>query len=645
MIMEAEIILNIRENQTSLPVKNEASTVSFEGINLSTDIYDDGFSFCLESVHELPCALEVHFHFNDYDRKKIFVPAVWYNGNTEGEGCYPSSKRSEYWSFIETRMPIPGLIGMKEDDGWTFVWMEADKHPLVLASSGWDKDKIIFRFPGHETPYSYTGKTELVPAGNAPLLQLKPYTNLERRFRIFRSRDNELFHAYKKLITEYFNKEVSLKNGWDKYAASKLLRLLNLVLKTKDGNAALMMGQGNGKQQDVYKFTAGSFLVKSLEAASSFLRSDESMLSSAYMRPGAERVSKLFNVGKDVILEDIAFRIGKYFLSSETSEGFYQDSINLETGERGGYLGVSEHPEYRFLMNARCTGEAMTSYISLYKQTRYRPFLELPIRVSQFYIRNQLNDGSFGRWWDKEGRAIDRKGTNGAYIGVALVHLLPFISNETAKKEARTSISRALEYYTALSLSDDFHGDTLDADSTDKEAGVSILSFLLECIGHGYKGKDTIQAAENAASFILTWIWECDSFIPENSPLGKLSFHTEGMTSVSVAHHHLDFYGMLIALLYLRLWKITGNVLWKNQALKLMNACLSLIASEENSYLGRDETFKGWQPEQINHTAWDYFSDMENINGTFGIDIAWVNVLGYSSYLTIKEEFSEIFNL
>ena len=91
-----------------------------------------------------------------------------------------------------------------------------------------------------------------------------------------------------------------------------------------------------------------------------------------------------------------------------------------------------------------------------------------------------------------------------------------------------------------------------------------------------------------------------------------------------------------------KLFVCDGDRLWEAQARKMMDACLSLIGCEENGYLGRDASFAGWQPEQINHTSWDYFSDEGNMNGTFGIDIAWVNVLGYSSFLSIAEDFPDI---
>ena len=304
--------------------------------------------------------------------------------------------------------------------------------------------------------------------------------------------------------------------------------------------------------------------------------------------------STLKRIGASSI-EEIAKKIGEFFLKCETNKGFYQDSVDLISGERGGYLGISEHPEFRYLMNARCTGEAMKAFIDLYDETVYKPFLELPKRIASFYIKHQLDTGSFGRWWDKDGNAIDSKGTNGAYIAVMLLRLIPYLDN---KEEAVSALKKAIKYYTELALSDEFHGDTLDADSTDKEAGVAILSLLLTAAEKGYRDERVMQGANEAASFILTWIWQKQSYLPPSSPLGKMGFSTKGMSSVSAAHHHLDFYGMLIAYLYLRLWRLTGEVFWKAQAVMLMNTCLSLIGTEENGYLGRDRSAEGWQPER-----------------------------------------------
>ena len=644
-MMRAEIILETESGRYQESMTGSCSAYK-DGIALDVTSLHDGLILSIRTDRDSSLALSLCFPSKNLSAESIFIPSVWYGGNMEGEGCFPSARRASSWTFIETRMPMPGIIGERKEDGWTFFWMDECKAADALASAGWNGDGIIFRLPYHEAPFSYRGKTRLQEAGNPPLLHLDPGTAISRRIHIFESGEEDPYDGYRKLIRERFNYCQTLKGGnWEGYAESKLKRLLGLVIRTSDDNAALIMGEGNGDHQSVYRFTAGSFLVKSLEAASALLRTDSATLSSSSLEAARDRAAGALGISADEWPKEIAARIGRYFLSSETGDGFYQDSISLDTGERGGYLGIGEHPEFRYLMNARCAGEAMASYIDLYERTGYIPFMELPRRVMHFFISHQLSDGSFGRWWDRNGEAVDRNGTNGAYVAVALSRLLPHLSDESERQKAEKSLMKAIGYYSALSLSGSFHGDTLDADSVDKEAGVSLLSLMLESLESGYGSEDTLKAAIKAASFILTWIWEMDSYISPDSPLGRLGFRSQGMTSVSAAHHHLDFYGMLIAHLYLRLWKLTGDDLWKNQAMLMMNACLRLIASNDNGYLGRAPSFDGWQPEQINHTTWDYFSSEDNMNGTYGIDIAWVNVLGYSSYLSIKEDFPGLLNI
>ena len=615
-------------NGTELDITGFPAVI--DGLILEKKEHEDGFTLSLQASRDLSFSLNISFHDAI---QRIFVPAVWYDGNPDGTGLFPALKRSPYWTFEETRMPLPGIIGAETGEGWRFIYLDECSDGKALFSSGWDAAGISFSMPPRETPWSYRGKKKLIKTDKPEPVMLKKGEKIERRFFI-REERGKIFEAYRGLIGS-ISQEERLREGWDEYKVLKMERLLNMVIPMEDGTAALIMGEGNGAVEDVYKFTAGSFLVKSIEAAAAFMRTPEPVFSR--VQPALH--DALERTGASSI-EDIAGRIGAFFLKCGSDEGFYQDSVDLIRGERGGYLGISDHPEFKYLMNARCTGEAMKAFIDLYDETGYRPFIELPERAASFYIKHQLSTGSFGRWWDRDGQAIDSKGTNGAYIAAMLLRLIPYLDN---KDEAVSALRKAIEYYTELALADEFHGDTLDADSTDKEAGVAILSLLLSAAENGYGNERVMQGAEEAASFILTWIWQVPSYLPPDSPLGKMGFSTRGMSSVSAAHHHLDFYGMLIAHLYLRLWRLTGEEIWKTQAVMLMNACQGLIGTEENGYLGRDRKAEGWQPEQINHTSWDYFSDESRMNGYAGIDIAWVNVLGYSSLLSIEEDFPEIF--
>jgi hypothetical protein len=114
------------------------------------------------------------------------------------------------------------------------------------------------------------------------------------------------------------------------------------------------------------------------------------------------------------------------------------------------------------------------------------------------------------------------------------------------------------------------------------------------------------------------------------------------MTSVSVAHHHLDFYGMSIGYDFLRLWEASGTDIYRKNALLMINACRQLAGEGlrgSPAAAGAD----GWQPEQINHTNWDYFNRVDHSKGFYDICIAWVTVLGLGAWLKIEKRFPEVF--
>lgn len=287
----------------------------------------------------------------------------------------------------------------------------------------------------------------------------------------------------------------------------------------------------------------------------------------------------------------------------------------------------------------------MLSYIRLYEHTLSRgnpvtDFLELPKRVAAFYLKNQLTgeeDGSFGRWWSLGGVPVDTLGTNGAYIVSFLCALEPYWEDAASLHHG---VEKAGNYYLNLAERGDFFGDTLDADSCDKESGVALLTMFLDLFERDGDRK-WLKGAGLAADFILPWIWQYDCRFFDSTPLGSRSFGTSGMTSVSVAHHHLDFYGMIIAYEFLRFREYTGRQLFWKQAVLMMDSCRQLLADEDD-LLGRSPEDLGWQPEQINHTRWDYFSRPEFCSGYFDIDIAWVTVLGLGAYHKILRRYPEI---
>ncbi len=588
-----------------------------------------------------------NFSYDDAQQPNtVLVPAVWYNDNEQGIGMYPTRARSEFWSFLEHRMPIPGCIQLSNGERIFTVSTDPATDSACYASSSWDTHGIRIAIPGTEWPCSYHGKQALDDTTDqeVPTIAISGPLQLHRTFYVQCTSCPDRLAAYRTYVEQL--RQILPAQGeplisWDAYRTSKIVHLISMVRRADNGDGYLQMGRGNGVTQPVYEFTAASFLVKSLEGACILASTPVQEVPAASL----QYLSELLGLPNDCdLLLEVAVRIANFFLKAESEPGVFRDCHDLHKHIFGGYLGIGEHQEFQYLVNSRCNGEAMKGYVQLCSILKehdrpYHSYLDLAQRVAMFYCDNQLSTGSFGRWWSPSGMPVNTQGTNGAYIGSFLIALYRFLpENDPMRGTLLSAIMRCYAYYGELANEGEFHGDTLDADSCDKEAGVALLSLFLDLYDL-LPDQRYLASARRAADFILLWIWQTDQVFPAGTQLAKHGFHTMGMTAVSVAHHHLDFYGMTIAYDFLRLYAATGERIYEQQAHLMANACRQLIA-DANDALGRDASFIGWQPEQINHTNWDYFDEATRFCGSFDIDIAWVNVLGLGAYMKIKERFA-----
>ena len=601
-------------------------------------ILDRSWSLAVPGIWSLSAVFRIES--SDYE---LFVPSVLYRKNDKGIGKYPRGGTDAGWSFMEDRTPLPSCVQLYNEHRSLIFCSEPSgsyKHMSSVSASRREKElTVVFRFPGKEYPSSYTGKTRLDPSpesdspegislGNTEV----PFSFSRRFFIASRHIEGEgPFNSYRRFLEFLEDKwdhtqDLERLAEWNEYYELKLSHLLSLIEKDDfTGNSFIKMGSDNGELQDIYDFTAGSFLVKSIEGAWVLAKSADSL-------------------NPDEPLPDTAESIGRFFLQGEQSPGIHQDCYDIKRDIWGGYLGISENDEYRYLINARCNGETMRSYLLLYRELltlgrEVGEFLELPLRVASFYLSCQLSgekEGSFGRWWSLEGEPVNTLGTNGAYIVSFLIEIEPFFKD---KDLISTGINRAAEYYAGLVRDGDYYGDTLDADGYDKESGVVLLGMFLDL----YERDNNIrwlESAERAAEYVLTWVWQYNENFTEETPLSRHNFQTLGMTSVSVAHHHQDFYGISIAYDFFRLWEHTGEEIFRINGLRMMNACRQLI-SRKGFPLGNGLDLPGWQPEQINHTSWDYFNRKDRSRGHFDICVAWVQVLGLGAFIRIRERFPE----
>jgi hypothetical protein len=569
--------------------------------------------------------------------RQWLVPSVMYEKNAMGSGRYPRGDIDEGWSFREDRIPVPSCSILHNGSDWQAVFTEPARDDGETSSVKTylrdAKPAFEIRVPYTEEPFTYTEKGIVIGGSSKAtegLFKIKktPF-EYSRTFYIAYGRCSHFSEIFMRLADIALN-EFAVSGGrpaeadWSEVASLKFNHLRYLLID--DGPVTVIkMGRGNGLFQSFHEYAAGSFLVRGMEGATIFALAGKQVGNRNYM--------------------DIADRIGRFFLAGSLPNGLHRDCYSLKDRRWGGYMGVGTPPELQAGANTRCNGEVMVNYLKLYRllkeEGRERPeFLDLALKNAEFYLEHQLKgeeEGSFGRWWDVSGVPINTLGTNGAYI----INLLVELEKITGKRDdIDMALERAGRHYASLVDKGAFYADTLDADCVDKEAGVALLRAFLDLYERS-KDEFYLKYARFCAGYILSWMFTYNVPFDPRSPLGRRDFKTLGMTAVSVAHHHLDFYGFSIAFDFLRLWEATQEGLWEKCARLMINACGQLV-SNPRDLLGKGRDFIGWQPEQLNQTNWDYMHRVLGTKGRFHTCVAWTVVLTLGAMLDIRERFPQI---
>ena len=569
------------------------------------------------------------------------VPSVMYHENRHGKGKFPTGGLKQGWSFREDRMPVPSCSILFAGKESASVWCNPAENDQFLSSvkTYINEKKPCFEIaiPYTEEPYTYTDKgiaskglkkreEKFIKIGKNEL----PY-HLQKTYYIgffAFEHPSEIHRKISESCEENFSNSnyKTEKITPQKIASLKLHHLLFMYIENGQ-LAGIKLGKGNGILQSFFNYTTGSFLGKSLEGAYILAKA------------GVE-------LNKENYLEK-AEKIAGFYLNGSLPGGLHQDTFNLKSRKWAGYLAMA--PDKRIIkgVNTRCNGEVMLHYLKLYTLLKeagkvHEEYIELVDRNIEFYLMHQLRgdlEGSYGRWWNKDGSVLDAAGTNGTYIISLLAERIKAAGYQAGFKE---SLDKAVVYYKGLVDSYSFYADTLDADCIDKEAGVALLRAFLDLYEIN-KDNSLLAYAEKCASFIMSWVYMYNENFDASSALGKEAFKTKGMTSVSVGHHHLDFYGLYIAYDFLRLWQFSGDGFWQKQASHLAAACMQLVSSPEN-LLNRNGKYIGWQPEQINHTNWTYHHPLLGTKGKYHTCVAWEVVLTLGAMLDIRERFPNFMN-
>lgn len=561
---------------------------------------------------------------SDLDPVRWIVPSVMYDGNKIGSGSFPRGGPEVGWSFREDRCSLPSATIVADNRNSLALATEAAKEEKYLSSNttraGLDGIRLSIEIPFIERPYSYRRKFYWLGKGSAAryewLVCDGPF-NYERRFYLRVGPGGSYFYEpFVREMLDGIKTESGKRADWATVLRNKAEHVLTnhyIDWRTITGFLTYV----DGHHLPLINSLQAGFLGKNIEIALSLYRIG--------LITGDERARRA------------AIKTADFFLGGRIDNGLLFTDYQLA---RGRWVGLNI-PYRKDEVNTRTMGEAAISYLRLHKLAETKgeanPQWRETAQALAAFFRDRLPDnGNPGKWWTIEGRLSDTSSTNGAYLVPVLLRL----ADEDSDQSLLDTAVRIGDYYLENVVENEIYaGDTLDADCIDKEAGHAILRAMLELYRATGESR-FLSGARRAAAYVATWIFGYDVPYEPRSRLGNYNFHTTGGTSVSVAHHHLDPYGIAIAVDYLDLGKLTGDDFWKRLARHMIDYSRQLNSTEEDTF-GYARDYLGHQPEQVVHTDWAYYLPAVTPRGSFFSNILWVPALTMGAILDLRARHPE----
>jgi len=562
--------------------------------------------------------------FFEHDTGRFFddwiVPAVLYRENRDGTGHFPRGGIDSGWEFREDRMGIPGAFFAVSETDVAGVFVEPAVGPRHITSGGIRKSDgghVLFAaLPAVESPKRYIAKGFL---GLAYGRKKPRYVHsdgtltYERKFYLYRGDRLDYYRVFRAAAIAFGPKAIAItEEALTEQIELRRRHLSDYLYYEKGDIFGIRRGRNNGflLQRTIYDVVGGGFLEKGIQGA--------------YL---------LHRLGE----EEKAKKIADFLLEGRLENGLAWVCYHLRQKKWGGaFLAFPRYLTEKVPL--RPLGEMGVHYLKLYRLTENKEYLDYVAAAARILMDNQKDDGNFGRVVNLDGSIFDDRGTNGAYIAWMLLDLFE-VTGEGSYKE---SALRSVEYYIKKVVEEgEYLADALDSDCIDKEGGVIVLKLLLrtyEVTGD----RRYIEAAVSVADYVLHWVWSYDAAFDPKTPLGREKVSTFAMTSVSVAHHHLDFYGAEIGVDLLKLDIYLGEDRYRFIALPMISCCFQLL----NGFQGRKNLqlsdIEGWQPEQLNQTDWDMLHPLvRGGRGTYKVLIAWNQVLVLGALVELRDLLKE----
>ncbi len=216
-----------------------------------------------------------------------------------------------------------------------------------------------------------------------------------------------------------------------------------------------------------------------------------------------------------------------------------------------------------------------------------------------------------------DGSLAIEKGCAGAILAAGIAYAYKVFKQE---KYLRFAIKYFDAYYDEYLKNSLCAGGALDTYCVDKESAGPILRTALLLYEYT-NDKNYLQKAENIAHYLMTWTFYFNVPFDKNTDCGKLDIKTVGGTAVSVAHHHIDCWGIFYVPDMIKLYNLTCNAAYLTQAEMLWNFTLQ-YSSDGNLVLHGMKRPYGTQNEAVIQCNWHGVDESKGLLNDWLV--AWV---------------------
>lgn len=576
----------------------------------------------LRLIFEINCSLQPTFYL---------IPGMVVNGNKQGEGNYPKPKISEKHSFREDRCAVPSCGIMESSRDCIGLFTEPSPNEEFMSSiSIFQKDSnshFEISIPWEEQPVRYVAKFRKID-GLTNFFSLNGKFNYQRKFfiayRVVKG-ESRGYYDILRYSWKILARASTIPSDWSDWMRRKVQLAANPFYVNRHGTAGFITTLTDPLIPLVGSISGG-FAGKNVEIAYCLYR--------------------MYLLNKEPKLKEIALKTVNFLTSKPLPNGLFYSDYNFALRRWYGYAyGLRRD------FNTRMMGEMSHALLKFYLRTKdhgdaNEQWYLLAKNFCEFMLQHQRPNGSFGKWWSKKGELLEDSGTNGAYVIWTLAEFYKLTNEERYRSAA---VKAGTYYIDNFVKTDEYWGDTLDADAIDKEAGIVILRAMLYLFEITNE-KQYLDAAIRAGHFVSTWQVIYKISFPEGSTFALKGFDTFGGTIVSVENMHMDPY-IAFTFDFLKLWRVTDDPYWKERAIAGLEFALQMVASK-NDTLGKRRWFIGLQPEQFNHTTWCYVGPstflprMVNPKGTFkGSMLAWVLAVTMGTVWDLTDEFPDLIEI